>query len=74
MEFPEHDKLRDYRRSADILTEFVEWLESEGIQFDFDNAPDGLLEDRKPRRLIHKFLEVDEAKLAEEKELMGKSF
>jgi len=49
------------------LNRFVDWLESQGIQFDCDGSDITILDDRKPCKLIDRYLKVDQKALDQER-------
>jgi hypothetical protein len=71
-EYPEHDKLKANSDKTYVLSEFIDWLSGEDIEFcEMDGRNDCYWPTRRtPEALIGGFLGIDPKKLNAEKEAM----
>lgn len=60
----------DTLKQRHVIEEFLEWLDERRIALDFARADPKefrLFDDQKPRRLLDKFFEIDQAQLERER-------
>lgn len=72
-EYPEHDKLRAVNDRSQVVGEFLDWLDGEGIRLARATETglyDWILVRESPRELIAKFFEIDLNQIEREKRMM----